>query len=397
MVLRTIFAGSGHSRSQLAEETGLSAMAITRIIRELIRANLVKEVGKRDREGHPGRRQMDIQIQPTGAYVLGAVISAYGHEVAVMNAAGETLVRRKVVIDDIRDAHNTIEVISDAIGSLVDSAQINRELVLGIGVAIAALVDNTTGMVDSAPILGWQNVPLGTEIERLTGHKVHVDSIANATNLTEQSIGAVRDHRDVFLVHNSTTCGASYAQRGIVNRGANNSMGQVGHLPTRSGSLVCSCGANDCLDTHATGWSVLVHLGRINSKRFQPEDVEAYAIALSKLVAEKHPPGSAEYEAIHDAGWHLGQALITVCSILDPHAIVLSGQMSKLDAYEAGCRSAWSEQTATRLRKLPELIVGQISPLQAAAFLALDTRLYSPDLDIDYLLEKSVENQAVSV
>jgi len=383
MVLRSIFSGSGYSRSRLAEEIGLSGMAITRIIRELISANLVEEVGKIERDGAPGRRQTDLQIRPSGAYVLGVVISAFGHEIAVVNASGKTVAHRQISINDVRDAEDTIKIVSDAIITLIEAAEIDRNLVLGVGVAIAAMVDNATGIVDHAPLLGWQNIPLGEEITRLTGYPVNVDSIANATNLAEQTVGAGQDYREVLLVHNSTTCGASYSQHGVLARGANNSTGQIGHLPTGEGPLTCSCGANDCLDTHASGWSVLVHLGRIRSKRFKPENVDIYAKALSKLVTENYPEGTKEYAAVFNAGWHLGRALIGVSLVIDPQVIVLAGQLSKLPAYKAGCLAAWTRAIPQRLRKAPELIVGQVAPLQAAAFLPLETRLYSPSLKIE--------------
>jgi predicted NBD/HSP70 family sugar kinase len=397
MVLRSIFSGTGFSRSRLAEEIGLSGMAITRIIRELISANLVEEVGKIERDGAPGRRQTDLQVRPSGAYVLGVVISAFGHEVAVMNAIGKTVAHRKVVISDVRDAQDTIEVVSAAINSLIDASGIDRGLILGVGVAIAAMVDSATGVVDHAPLLGWQDVPVGSEIARLTGYPVNVDSIANATNVTEQAVGAVREYSEVFLVHNSTTCGASYSQQGTLTRGANNSTGQIGHLPIGEGPLTCSCGARDCLDTRASGWSVLVQLGRVKSKRFKPKDVETYAKALSKLVAENSPEGTTEYDAVHKAGWHLGRALIDISLVIDPQAVVLAGQLSKLPAYEAGCLLAWSESAPKRLRKLPELIVGQIAPLQAATFLPLESRLYSPSLNIEKFLDRARNGQRAIV
>ena len=55
LILRAIFSGTGHSRTELAEQTGLSTMAITRIIRELIDIGIFEEMGKRDRDGNPGK------------------------------------------------------------------------------------------------------------------------------------------------------------------------------------------------------------------------------------------------------------------------------------------------------------------------------------------------------
>jgi len=361
-------------------------MAITRIIRELIQVDLVEEGGKRDRDGNPGRRSTDLQIQPSAAYVVGLVISAFGHELTLADATGRSLTHRKLVFDDVRSPEKTIQAASNAITSLIDELGIDKNLILGIGVAIAATVESTTGTVVQSHFLGWHQVKLGSEISRITGYPVIVDSIANALNIAEQSIGKVRGYEDVFLVHNSTACGASFTHKGNLLRGANNSVGQIGHLYAGKGSLICSCGASGCLDTHASGWAVLVGLGLLQSKYYQPADVEMHARALSKLISEESPRGSEEYEAIFKAGWHMGQALRNIVLIVDPQAIVLTGELPKSPAFEAGCREAWEQSPLVLPGHEPKIFTGSVLPLQSAAFLALDYFLYSPRFNIERML-----------
>ena len=385
MVLRHMFSDAKESRTQLAEQTGLSAMAITRIIRELIGAGLVKEGGKRDRNGNPGRRRTDLRINPSGAYVVGLVISAFGHEIVVTDAIGNPVAKRKLILDDIRDPGKTIEAASEAITSLIGESGVQRDRVVGIGIAIAAFVDSETGTVVQSPYFGWREVDLGPKMARRTGFPVVVENNADATNLAEQFLGKARGGGDVFLVHTSAACGASYTHQGTLVRGANFSAGQIGHLPAGRSPLVCSCGATDCLNTHASGWSVLAKLGRIEARQFRVEDVETYARALSELVAEDPAQDSPEGRALFEAGRHLGYALRNISLVVDPETVVLAGKLPQSSANEAGCRAAWTESPMERPRRVPELIVGSVTPFQAAAFLALDSFLYSPRLDIDGL------------
>ena len=79
LVLTGIDAQPGISRVELADQTGLSGMAINRIVRELIESEFVEETGKLDRDGVPGRPQTGLQVAADGAHVLGLVISAFGH------------------------------------------------------------------------------------------------------------------------------------------------------------------------------------------------------------------------------------------------------------------------------------------------------------------------------
>lgn len=397
LVLRNIFSSAGGSRTQLAEETALSAMAITRIIRELIDAELIEEIGKRDREGSPGRRRTGLQVKSSGAYVIGLVISAFGHEVAVLNAIGVPLAREKLIFDDIQGPDEAVEIASEAISSLIEDAQIDRNRVLGIGVAIAAFVRSATGTVVQAPYLGWKQFELGREITKRTGLPVIAENIADAINLAEQTIGTANGVGGVFLVHTSVACGASYIHEGSLIRGANFSAGQIGHLPAGKSLLVCSCGATDCLNTHASGWSVLANLERISSRTLRPENNKNYADALTELLAEDPEHKTLEGNVLFQAGRCLGRALRNVSLIVDPHAIVLAGKLPESSAYVAGCRAAWTELSAEQLRNVPALIVGTVMPIQAAGFLALDSFLYSPRLDMAALLAMGAQAEIGSV
>ncbi|MCP5368838.1 MAG: ROK family transcriptional regulator [Hyphomicrobiales bacterium] len=387
LVLRNVFAVPRGSRTQLAEETGLSAMAITRIIRELIDAGLVEEVSKRNRNGSPGRRQVDLRICPSGAYVVGVVISAFGHEVALFDATGGLLDRRKMSFKSIRTANEAVEVASSTILSIIADAGVDAERVLGIGIAIAAFVKTATGTVTKAPYLGWQEVELGQRIRSRTGLPVTVENIADAMNVAEQAKGAAAGREDVFLAHQSVTCGASYTHHGQLVRGANFSAGQIGHLPVGESALVCSCGDNRCFNAHTSGWSVLANLGRIDSQRFETGEIESYARALTQLIGENPAPGTAAGDALYRAGYQFGRTMQNVALIIDPHAIVLAGKLSESPAYVSGCESAWRDAPAKLGYRPPELIIGRVPAIRAAGILALDSFLYSPQLDIEGLTD----------
>lgn len=388
LVLRNIFAApDGPPRAQLAEATGLSTMAITRIIRELIDAGLVEEIGKRDRKGNPGRRGTDLGICPAGAYVIGIVISAFGHEVGLFDATATCHARREMSFKAICTADAAVEVASSTVLSMISGADIDAARVLGIGIAIAAFVKTSTGTVTRAPYLGWQEVELGQRISERTNLPVIVENIADTMNMAEQTTGAAIGLDDVFLAHQSVTCGASYAHQGQLVRGANFSAGQIGHLPVGESSLVCSCGDTTCFNSHASGWSVLARLGRIDSQRFEASNIESYATALNLLVEAKPQRGTPEGDALFHAGHQWGRTMQDVALIIDPQAIVLAGKLSEAAAYVDGCKSAWRDAPAKHGYKPPTLIVGRVPAICAAGYLALNSFLYSPQLDIDALMQ----------
>jgi predicted NBD/HSP70 family sugar kinase len=385
LVLRRLFASKNASRAQLAEESGLSAMAITRIIRELLESGLIEEVGKRDRGGMPGRKRTNLRINATGSYVVGLVISAFGHEVALMDANGIPLVSQRISFGNVQNAEQAINGACDAITALITQEKIDTDRILGIGISIAGFVQSSTGNVLHAPYLGWKDIELGRQISEYTGLPVIAENIADAINLAEQSTTAYSTNGDLFLVHASVTCGGSITQNGHLVRGANHAAGYIGHLPSGQSSLICSCGSSDCLNAHASGWSVLANLQLLDSRHFRFDRIEVYADTLKELIAQNPDVATREGSELFKAGQHLGRGLRNVALIVDPEAIVLAGKMAESSAYVDGCKSAWQEMSARHLQKIPELIIGHTAPLAAAGFLALDNFLLSPRLNIESL------------
>lgn len=390
IVLRKIFSTAKGSRTQLAEETGLSTMAITRIIRELIEAGLIEEVSKKKRKSSPGRRQTELRICPSGAYVIGVVISAFGHQLAVFDASGNLVKHRHMSFKSISDADEVIETVSSTIISIIKDSGVNVDRIIGIGIAIAAIVKTTTGTVIEAPYLGWQEVELGRSIRESTGLPVTVENIADAINVAEQAKGETTGHEDIFLAHQSVTCGASYTHQGQLVRGANYSTGQIGHLPVGESSLVCSCGDTKCFNSHTSGWAVLARLGRIKSMKFETDNIESYARALTQLIEENPEIGTPGGDALYQAGYQFGRTMQNVTLIINPHSLVLAGKLSESPAYVNGCKSAWENPAAKLNYKPPRLIIGQVSAINAAGILALNSFFYSPQLNVEGLMQETL-------
>ena len=51
---------------------------------------------------------------------------------------------------------------------IANEQKIKRHRILGIGFAIAGIVDSIAGRLESSPYLGWQNVEIGKILSRKT-------------------------------------------------------------------------------------------------------------------------------------------------------------------------------------------------------------------------------------
>src|SRR5262249_14837748 len=115
LVLKQIQSGAARSRTELAKSLGLSLMAITRIVRELLEVQLLEEGERTARPNSPGRRRTDLALNPAGAYVVGVSLSAYSQCVTLVNTLGDVVEHVTVKLTALNDATRSMSECGDAI------------------------------------------------------------------------------------------------------------------------------------------------------------------------------------------------------------------------------------------------------------------------------------------
>jgi len=69
------------------------------------------------------------------------------------------------------------------IETLLEESPINREHILGVGVAISGVVDSERGVMIKSVNLGWENVPVAQILNDALDLPVYVENDANASAL----------------------------------------------------------------------------------------------------------------------------------------------------------------------------------------------------------------------
>src|SRR6185369_304655 len=130
--------------------------------------------------------------------------------------------------------------------------------VLGAGVAVSGVVEQTADAVIDAQTLGWEAVPLGAMLRAGTMLPVHVDNGAKTLGQAEMWFGAG---------------GASY-------RGARSSAGEWGHTTISYGGRLCRCGARGCLEAYVGAEGILARFDQAGGTGLDGADEETAIGAL---------------------------------------------------------------------------------------------------------------------
>ena len=300
LVLQTLYRAGTQSRADIARETGLTRVTISDLVAELMVEGLVIEVGQRE-DARPGKPATMLDLNREAFQIIGIDLSGYSvFRGAILDLDGQIFAREELPLAGSTGIDATAKV-ADLIDRLVAQATLP---LLGIGVGSPGVVD-LSGVVLSAPNLGWSGEPLQETLAARFNVPVLVINDANAAALAEHSFGDANS--DMMLIKVGLGVGGGLLLDGTPLFGSRFAAGEIGHVVVGTdGGAECACGKRGCLET----WLAVPRL-------------EA-ALAASASEEERT-------NVLTEAGQRLGIALAPVVGALNLAEVVLSGPTELLD------------------------------------------------------------------
>lgn len=299
LVLQTLYRSGELSRADLARELGFTRVTASDLVGELITNGYVVELGHRE-ESRPGKPAMLVDINREGLQIVSLDLAE--HQVfrgALMDLDGNILDRCEVP----HTAGRGEECIREVVGLLRRTVDLATAPLLGVGVGSPGIVD-PSGVVQSAPNLGWFNVDLRRILSEACDVPVTVVNDANAAALAEITFSNADD--DLMLIKVGHGVGSGLVVGGRLHLGSKYAAGEIGHVTVGTdGGSECACGKTGCLET----W-----------------------LSVPNLEAASAGGGRAKREgALIEAGQRLGIALAPIVGALNLSEVVLSGPLDLLD------------------------------------------------------------------
>lgn len=319
-VLETVRARGEVSRPELARRTGLSRSTVSTIVADLQATGILVE---RPNGAAPvtgrGRPAGVLSLDPSGGAVIGIHLDHPGVHVAVADLGYSVLAEEHHPLDIDLDAEEGLTLAAASVDRVLARAGIERDHVLGAGVALAGPIDRQTGRLGSSTILpGWVGINPSVAIGERLGMPVTVDNDANLGALAEHVLGAGRDADDLLYLMLSSGIGAGLVLSGRLYRGAGGTAGEIGHTVIDEHGAVCRCGLRGCLETFA-GAGVLVDLLRAT---------HGADLTVARMVALAVDGDRAASRVIADAGRVIGGVLAALCNQFNPERVVVGGELA---------------------------------------------------------------------
>jgi predicted NBD/HSP70 family sugar kinase len=320
LLLRLLREQGPTSRTELADLSGLSNGAITRIVGELIDEGFLVERSVGVSTG--GRRPVLLDLDTSVRVVAGIKLMVDEILTVLVDIKGEVVADARVPLDT-HELATVMDRAATAVDDLLAAAGMTRDRLGGIGLCMPGSIDWRAGVCKLSPFFGWVDVPVGELLHDRTGVPVSIDNDVNALAVAESLFGPSRQVRDFAVVTLGRGVGAGLVQGGRVYRGSSGGAGEFGHTVSQLGGLPCECGKAGCLEAYVGEYALLGRL-RARGGRFAGIGIDEF-LALAR-------DGDEEAAAIHaEVAERLGVALANLINLFDPELVVLGGEASFLD------------------------------------------------------------------
>ncbi|PRX09186.1 ROK family transcriptional regulator [Actinoplanes italicus] len=309
--------GTPVSRSELAATTGLTRPTISRIIDELLAAELIIEA-EPTRSGNSGRPRVGLTLARTGPAGLGLDIRADVLSACVVDLTG-TVRHLDFLPHDGLDPDKVVRGLSTMANRAVQAAAAERLTVVGATLAAPGPVQDSS-VVRFAPTLGWRDVDAGAALSdglEPAGLPVLVDNDARLAALAEW-YAAGQELNNFVCVSGEFDIGAGLVLDGVQLRGW---AGELGHVMVDSDGAPCACGATGCLQRYAGLQAILGTAA---------EPGTAPAVAIDALTSAGNPRIAT---ALDEAGTALGVAIAGLINLVRVDTVLLGGSYSLLASW----------------------------------------------------------------
>lgn len=325
-VLNYIRRNKTATKAGLASVTGLTFMAIKKILEELESLSLIRCADVE--RGTSGRRSAAYAVNETYRFTIGIHINKFVTSVAVLDLCGRIqAVERYSMEQEFQNQNTFVEKLVYEIGKVIKKSGVDRSRILGVGVGVPGPVDIVNGVIltpPNMPMLSY--LPLKEILEEKTGFAVRVHKDTNVIAFGEYWYGEVKECYDLVYVDLDMGIGSGMIIDGRLNTGANNIAGEFGHMIIDVDGPLCNCGNKGCLEAMSSGLAVLKELGsQLEKEPEHPLHGKRDRLVIEDVFEMAEKKDLLTISILNRSAYYVGIAISNMINFMDPQQIILGG------------------------------------------------------------------------
>ena len=239
-VYQYIYRKTGRAAAgELAEALSLDMRTVTESLEDLVNEGLVTAA--------PEENTYELNAQ--ALYAVGISIEQGGVYIAALDMRLQELASRELTVPfSHTDAYYRCLV--QEMESLLNGSGLDRNRMLGVGIAVPGIIDRGREKLVMAPTLNIWDVPLEEIYREFSRYPVYVENDANASGYLEHWLDG--GQRNMIYLSLKRGVGGAILLNDRQYTGDNGRSGEFGHFRIVPNGRLCSCGRRGCLEEYCS-------------------------------------------------------------------------------------------------------------------------------------------------
>ncbi|HKY56103.1 MAG TPA: ROK family protein [Anaerolineales bacterium] len=325
------FAGRGISRSDLAEEMGLTRPAVTVIVNDLIANAIILET--ENRMTSTGRPPVVLEINPERGLVAAIDMGAMHLSVALGDFSARILEETEVAFKIADGPTECLKAADRVLNELLQKRGVSTTDLAAVGVGVPGPVISEKGTVMAPPIMpGWDRYPIRKTLEDQWGTAVTLNNDAELGALGEWAYGAGRGEKNLAFIKVGSGIGAGLIINKQIYAGTTGSAGEIGHLTVDENGPLCACGNHGCLEAFAGGHAIAAQAKKLvtSGKRTLLSETKLDSITARDVVEAARRGDLAAQEILKRSGTFVGIAIAGLINLINPSTVIIGGGVAQV-------------------------------------------------------------------
>lgn len=308
-ILSLIMAHQSISRKSVAKALGISPAAVSNIVDELLKDEIVIEGPAGESTIRGGRRPISLSINKDAGKILGVVFRLQNPQAAVCDLLGNVLDCTSYPEKEFENSSQMMEVLSKDIHRMVANAG-GSKCFIGAGCSVPGIVEDN--IIHNSPELGLVESQLAAQLEQILGFPVYMDKDVYMNALGENWMGAGKEYSNFVTVTIGTGIGAAIIIDNQIYRGTCGMAGEIGYLAT----------SMDAFSHGPFQYTDFGYFEKFASVNMLREETGMHFHQIAKQALDGDEAMKQKILAQTD---HLCLGLSSLISLINPQAVILTG------------------------------------------------------------------------
>lgn len=273
LVYKLIATSDGISRTELAEASGLTKMAVSYIVAEFLEKGLVVETEYTGQRKLP-RKPVMLRLSQNCPNIAGVLVHR-NYIAAVLCDCQLNVLRSST----IRIQNYSQDELLEAAFRVTDAVMAGR-MVAGIGIGSIGPVDIANGIILNPPdFFGIQDLPIVQMFRQRYELPVFLDYHYNCAAMAEKYFGKGQTYRNFLFLGITEGLGMGIVADNKLYSGFTGLSSEIGHVCIDRNGPLCSCGNRGCMGSYLN----------FNSEEGILSSMECLAIGMAGICNQLNP------------------------------------------------------------------------------------------------------------